>query len=103
MDKRKLGIKKMNTITINLKENEVINYIVNNFQEEALLEISYNRVFIPGKILFIDYSDELIITLQLMGQLLHQTVDININEIIKELVELRYTYKNKVTVLSISN
>ena len=59
MDKREIGIKKMNTITINLKENEVINYIITHFQEEALLEISYNRVFIPGKILFLDYGDEL--------------------------------------------
>lgn len=93
----------MSITYINLKENEVMDYIISHFREDALLEISYNRVFIPGKILFIDYGDELIITLQLMGQLLHQTVDININEIIRELVELRYTCKNRVTVLSVSD
>lgn len=91
----------MNTTTLTIKENKLINYIRNHFQEDALLEISYNRVFLPGKILFINDSDEMIITLQLKGQLLHQTVDININDIVKEVVELRYTYGDDVTILSV--
>lgn len=91
----------MNTTTLTIKENKLIDYIRNHFQEDALLEISYNRVFLPGKILFINDSDEMIITLQLKGQLLHQTVDININDIVKEVVELRYTYGDDVTILSV--
>lgn len=91
----------MNTTILTIKENELIDYIRNHFQEDALLEISYNRVFLPGKILFINDSDEMIITLQLKGQLLHQTVDININDIVKEVVELRYTYGDDVTILSV--
>ena len=75
----------MNRQIIDLSQNELLNYIVDNFKEDALLEISYNRVFIPGKILYIDKSSDVIITLQLMGQLLHQWVDININEIIDEI------------------
>lgn len=91
----------MKTRQITLHEYELVDYINNNFKENALLEISYNRVFIPGKILYIDNSDELIITLQLMGQLLHQTVDINVNDIIEEIVELRYTYEDDEIIISI--
>ncbi|MGN1321164.1 DUF2097 domain-containing protein [uncultured Methanosphaera sp.] len=91
----------MKTRQITLHEYELVDYIKDNFKENALLEISYNRVFIPGKILYIDNSDELIITLQLMGQLLHQTVDINVNDIIEEIVELRYTYEDDEIIISI--
>ncbi|MDD6285565.1 DUF2097 domain-containing protein [Candidatus Methanosphaera massiliense] len=91
----------MKTRQITLHEYELVDYINDNFKENALLEISYNRVFIPGKILYIDNSDELIITLQLMGQLLHQTVDINVNDIIEEIVELRYTYEEDEIIISI--
>jgi hypothetical protein len=65
------------------------------------VEISYNRVFIPGKILYID--DDASITLQLKGQLLNQRVDININEVKKELVEIIYTFDDESTVISIKN
>lgn len=92
----------MNRQIIDLSQNELLNYIVDNFKEEALLEISYNRVFIPGKILYIDKSSDVIITLQLMGQLLHQRVDININEIIDEIVELRYTYHEMEVIIRLS-
>ena len=91
----------MKTRQITLHEYELVDYIKDNFKENELLEISYNRVFIPGKILYIDNSDELIITLQLMGQLLHQTVDINVNDIIEEIVELRYTYEDDEIIISI--
>ena len=92
----------MNRQIIDLSQNELLNYIVDNFKEDALLEISYNRVFIPGKILYIDKSSYVIITLQLMGQLLHQRVDININEIIDEIVELRYTYHEMEVIIRLS-
>ena len=92
----------MNRQIIDLSQNELLNYIVDNFKEDALLEISYNRVFIPGKILYIDKSSDVIITLQLMGQLLQQRVDININEIIDEIVELRYTYHEMEVIIRLS-
>ncbi|WP_455645383.1 DUF2097 domain-containing protein [Methanosphaera sp.] len=91
----------MNTKHITLKEKELIPFISENFREEALLEISYNRVFIPGKILFITHEDDMIITVQLKGQLLNQTVDININNIIKEVVEIRHTYNDEELILTI--
>lgn len=77
--------------TITIREDMLNDYILENFSEDSLVEISFNRVFIPGILLNINDDDELILTLQLQGQLLHQTVDINIDEIKSEVVEIRYT------------
>ncbi|MBO7719915.1 MAG: DUF2097 family protein [Methanosphaera sp.] len=77
--------------TITIREDMLNDYILENFSEDSLVEISFNRVFIPGILLNITDDDELILTLQLQGQLLHQTVDINIDEIKSEVVEIRYT------------
>lgn len=84
-----------------IKEDDLEEYILKNFKEDALVEISYNRVFIPGKILYID--DDASITLQLKGQLLNQRVDININEVKKELVEIIYTFDDELTIISVIN
>lgn len=90
----------MNRVNINLKEDDLINFIWSNFKENALLEISYNRVFIPGKILFIDNQGKNI-TLQLKGELLNQTINIDIPSILHEIIEIRYTFKNKTTIITV--
>ena len=91
----------MNKKHIVLKEDESEDYILKNFKEDAFLEISYNRVFIPGKILYID--DDASITLQLKGQLLNQRVDIDISEVKKELVEIIYTSDEESVIITITN
>ena len=91
----------MNKKHIVLKEDELKDYILKNFKEDAFLEISYNRVFIPGKILYID--DDASITLQLKGQLLNQRVDIDISEVKKELVEIIYTSDEESVIITITN
>lgn len=91
----------MNKKHIVLKEDELDDYILKNFKEDAFLEISYNRVFIPGKILYID--DDASITLQLKGQLLNQRVDIDISEVKKELVEIIYTSDEESVIITITN
>lgn len=74
-----------------LYEDELIDYIKENFKENAHLQISYNRIFIPGKILFIDIEDDnVIITLQLEGEILNQVIEINIKSILSDIIELRY-------------
>lgn len=91
----------MNKKHIVLKEDELEDYILKNFKEDAFLEISYNRVFIPGKILYID--EDASITLQLKGQLLNQRVDIDISEVKKELVEIIYTSDEESVIITITN
>lgn len=86
---------------ITIKESQIEEFILENFKEECILEISYNRVFIPGKIINIINEDGLIITLQLMGELLHQTVDVDISDIKSEIVELRHTSDEEVLVITV--
>lgn len=97
MDKS-LG-KNMDTY-ITLKETELMEYINKKFQENALIEISYNRVFVPGKLLYVSENS---IILQLKGQLLNQVVEINIEEIKDEIVEIRHTNDNKTTIITVIN
>lgn len=86
---------------ISVREDDLKDFVLENFKEDAMLEISYNRVFIPGKILYVD--DDASITLQLMGQLLNQRVDINLDEVKDELVEIVYTYDDKSLVITVTD
>ncbi|RAP46398.1 MAG: hypothetical protein BZ135_03670 [Methanosphaera sp. rholeuAM6] len=89
----------MNKKYLTVKEDDLKKFILDNFKEDALLEISYNRVFIPGKIICID--EDASITLQLKGQLLNQRVDININEVKEELVEITHTFDEESIVITV--
>jgi len=86
---------------ITIKESQIEEFILENFKEGCILEISYNRVFVPGKIINIINDDGLIITLQLMGEILHQTVDVDISDIKSEIVELRHTSDEEVLVITV--
>ncbi|RAP52914.1 MAG: hypothetical protein BZ138_02085 [Methanosphaera sp. rholeuAM270] len=83
----------MNRDSITIKEKDLNEYILTNFREGALVEISYNRVFVPG--IIVNIYDDASMTLQLKGNLLNQRVDVNISEVKKEIVEILYTYENK--------
>ncbi|MBR0471224.1 MAG: DUF2097 domain-containing protein [Methanosphaera sp.] len=87
----------MKVESIILKENQLTEYVVNNFEEGAIVEISYNRVFVPGKIVHV--YDDATVTIQLMGELLNQRVDIDFNEVKHELLEIVYTFKDKSVTL----
>lgn len=90
-------------VEINLCEDELIGYIKDNFTENSHLEISYNRIFIPGRILYIDCeNDNVIITLQLEGELLNQVIEIDIGNILDDIIELRYITGEDEVVIVIS-
>lgn len=90
-------IDNMKNEIIILKDEQLNEYIINNFKEGAIVEISYNRVFVPGKIIHV--YDDASLTLQLMGELLNQRVDININEVKNEIIEIVYSYNEKVVTI----
>lgn len=75
--------------------DEAIDYIRNNVQIRDILEISYNRIFAPGEVLNIIEEDEetgegLRVSLQLNGEILNQTVEIDFKEIADDLIEFRH-------------
>ena len=92
----------MNEKEITIKEKNLKQYVLDNFKENAIIEVSYNRVFIPGKILFID-KESSIITIQLMGELLNQRVDLVLDDIVEDIVEIIYTKDDEMMRVIVTN
>lgn len=78
-----------NEITLNTQE--VLDYVKNEVKQYDILEISYNRLFMPGEVLNIESEEEsLNLLLQLKGDLLNDTVRIDLVDIKDDIVEIRH-------------
>ena len=89
---------------INLKAEEALDYIKTNVKNYDVLEISYNRVFIPGEVLDI-FADENLNSLRLLlkmnGETIKQTVEMDLVEIKDDIVEIRHITDETSTLLTI--
>lgn len=79
--------------------DDAIEYIRDNVKINDLLELSYNRIFAPGEVLNVLEEDEetgegLRVSLQLTGEILNQTVEVDFNEIRDDLLEFRHVKEN---------
>lgn len=86
--------------------DEVVEYVRNNVHVTDILEVSYNRIFAPGEVLGITEEDEvtgegLRIGLQLTGEILNQSVEIDLKEIGDDLLELRHIHDGKEIVIEV--
>ncbi len=89
---------------INLKADEALDYIKNNVKNYDILEISYNRVFIPAEVLDIcsgEDVDSLRLLLKMTGETIKQTVEVDLVEIKDDIVEIRHITDETSTVLTI--
>ena len=80
-----------NEITLN--SNEVVEYVKNEVKQYEVLEISYNRIFVPGEVLDIEHDEEedsLTLLLQLQGELLRDTVQLDLVQIKDDILEIRH-------------
>jgi hypothetical protein len=80
-----------------LKADETIEYLKENVKTHDILEISYNRIYAPGEVLGLQMEEEhgeefLQIVLHLNGELVNQTVRINMNAIKDDLIEIIHTH-----------
>ena len=80
--------------------DDAIEYIRNNVKVKDILEVSYNRIYAPGEVLGITEEDEetgegLRVGLQLNGEILNQSVEIDFKEIADDLIELRHITDEK--------
>ena len=81
---------------INLKADEVLNYIKSNVKNYDVLEISYNRVFVPGEVLdisAIEINDDiksLRLLIKMNGETIRDTVEMDLVEIMDDVVEIRH-------------
>ena len=89
---------------ITLKADDALNYVKNNVQTYDVLELSYNRVFVPGEVLNVESGkkngeDSLKLTIQMNGETINQTVQLDLEEVKDDLVEIRHLQDDNATVI----
>ena len=87
-----------------LKSDKVIEYLKDNVVEHDTIELSYNRIYAPGTVLGIsleeiDGDESLLIRLHLNGELVNDTVEVNIHAIKDDIIEIRHTRGEDSTVI----
>ena len=85
---------------------EAIEYVRNEVHVTDIMEISYNRIFAPGEVLGITEEDEvtgegLRVGLQLTGEILNQSIEVDLNEIGDDLLEIRHIHDGKEVIIEL--
>lgn len=91
---------------VQMSIEDAIEYVRNNVQVGDVLEVSYSRIFAPGDVLGITEEDEetgegLRVGMQLNGEILNQSIEIDFNEIADDLIEMRHITDEKELVIEI--
>ena len=91
---------------IQMTLEEAIEYVRNEVKVQDILEISYNRIFAPGEVLGITEEDEetgegLRVAMQLNGEILNQSIEIDFKEIADDLIEMRHITDDKELVIEL--
>ena len=86
--------------------DEAVEYVRNNVHVRDTLEISYNRIFAPGEVLGFTEEDDFTgegfrVGLQLNGEILNQSVEIDFKEIEDDLIEMRHITDDKELIIEI--
>ena len=91
---------------LSMTVDEAIEYVRNNVNVGDTLEISYNRIFAPGEVLGITEEDEvtgegLRVGLQLTGEILNQSVEVDLHEIADDLLEIRHIHDDDEIIIEV--
>ena len=91
---------------VEMSFDEVVEYVRNNVYVGDVFEISYNRIFAPGEVLGITEEDEvtgegLRVGLQLNGEILNQSIEVDFNEIGDDLIEMRHITEDKEIIIEV--
>ena len=86
--------------------DEALEYVKNEVEVGDILEVSYNRIFAPGEVLGFTEEDEMTgegyrVGLQLNGKILNQCVELDFNELVDDLIELRHITDEKELVIEV--
>jgi len=78
-----------------LNTEEVMHYVKNEVEQYDILEISYNRIYVPAEVLDIEHEGEseiesLNLLLKLKGELLNDTVQLDLVQIKDDIIEIRH-------------
>ena len=91
---------------VEMTYEDAVEYIRNNVNVGDILEVSYNRIFAPGEVLGITEEDEITgeglrVGMQLNGEILNQSVEIDFKEIADDLIEMRHITDDKELIIEI--
>lgn len=91
---------------IQMTFDDAVEYIRNNVKVGDVLEVSYNRIFAPGDVLGITEEDEetgegLRVAMQLNGEILNQSIEIDFKELEEDLIEMRHITDEKELIIEI--
>ena len=91
---------------IQMSYEDAVEYVRNEVEVGDTLEISYNRIFAPGEVLGFTEEDEetgegFRVGLQLNGEILNQSVEIDFKEIEDDLIEMRHITDDKELIIEI--
>jgi hypothetical protein len=86
--------------------DEAIEYVRNNVNVGDTLEVSYNRIFAPGEVLGLTEEDDMTgeglrVGLQLTGEILNQSVEVDLHEIADDLLEIRHIHDDEEVVIEV--
>jgi len=92
---------------ITLKADEALEYIKTNVEHHDTIEISYNRIYAPGTVLgiegdVIDGEEVLNLTIHLNGEIVSDTVEVNLHAIKNDILEIRHTRGEKSTLIVVT-
>ena len=91
---------------VEMTYEDAVEYIRNNVNVGDILEVSYNRIFAPGEVLGVTEEDEITgeglrVGMQLNGEILNQSVEIDFKEIADDLIEMRHITDDKELIIEI--
>jgi hypothetical protein len=87
--------------------DEAIEYVKNNVKTYDNLELSYSRVYTPGEVINVHTEclkgkDTCSVMVQVKGDTLNSTVEVDLEEVKDDLIEVIHTPKDKDDTIVIS-
>ena len=91
---------------VEMSFDEALEYVNTKVNVGDVLELSYNRIFAPGEVLGFTEEDDMTgegfrVSLQLNGEILNQSIEIDFDEIKDDLIEMRHITDDKELVVEI--
>lgn len=91
---------------VEMSFDEALEYVKTKVNVGDVLELSYNRIFAPGEVLGFTEPDEVTgegfrVGLQLTGEILNQSIELDFNELEDDLIEMRHITDDKELVVEI--
>lgn len=91
---------------VEMSFDEALEYVKTKVNVGDVLELSYNRIFAPGEVLGFTEEDDMTgegfrVSLQLNGEILNQSIEIDFDEIKDDLIEMRHITDEKELIIEI--